>query len=77
VLVLSRFAGAAREMKEALLINPYDIGATAETLYRAIRLPVEERVRRLGALRRRLSRNTIQDWMDDIFAEVDRLRRPE
>lgn len=77
VLVLSRFAGAAREMKEALLVNPYDIGATADTLYRAIRLPAEERTRRLGALRKRLSRNTIQDWMDDIFAEVDRLRRPE
>lgn len=77
VLVLSRFAGAAREMKEALLINPYDIGATAETLYRAICLPAEERQRRLTALRRRLSRNTIQDWMDDIFAEVARLQRPE
>jgi trehalose 6-phosphate synthase len=77
VLVLSRFAGAAREMKEALLVNPYDIGATAETLYRAIRLPAEERTRRLTALRRRLARNTIQDWMDDIFAEVTRLRRSE
>lgn len=76
VLVLSRFAGAAREMKEALQINPYDVGATAETLYRAICLPAEERQRRLAMLRRRLSRNTIQDWMDDIFAEVARLRHP-
>jgi trehalose 6-phosphate synthase len=74
VLVLSRFAGAAREMREALPVNPYDIGATAETLYRAIRLPAAERERRLSALRRRLSRNTIQDWMDDIFAEVASLR---
>ncbi|HWA17144.1 MAG TPA: trehalose-6-phosphate synthase, partial [Gemmatimonadales bacterium] len=77
VLVLSRFAGAAREMKEALLVNPYDIGATSETLHRAIRMPVEERTRRLTMLRRRLSRNTIQDWMEDIFAEVGRLRRSE
>lgn len=76
-LVLSRFAGAAREMKEALLVNPYDIGATADTLYRAIRMPAEERSRRLNTLRRRLSRNTIQDWMEDIFAEVSRLRRAE
>lgn len=75
VLVLSRFAGAAREMREALLVNPYDVGATAETLLRAIHLPVAERERRLKALRRRLSRNTIQDWMDDIFAEVATLRR--
>jgi alpha,alpha-trehalose-phosphate synthase [UDP-forming] len=75
VLVLSRFAGAAREMREALLVNPYDIGATAETLRRAIRLPVPERERRLTALRRRLRRNSIQDWADDIFAEVASLRR--
>lgn len=75
VLVLSRFAGAAREMREALLVNPYDVGATAETLLRAIHLPVSERERRLKALRRRLTRNTIQDWMDDIFAEVASLRR--
>jgi len=74
VLVLSRFAGAAREMREALPINPYDIGATAEMLYRAICLPAAERTRRLAALRRRLTRNTLQDWMDDIFAEVASLR---
>ncbi len=75
VLVLSRFAGAAREMRESLLVNPYDVGATAETMLRAIRMPAAERERRLEALRRRLRRNTIQDWMDDIFAEVSSLRR--
>jgi len=75
VLLLSRFAGAAREMREALLVNPYDVGATAEALLRAIHMPVAERERRLNALRRRLRRNTIQDWMDDIFAEVSSLRR--
>ena len=74
VLVLSRFAGAAREMREALLVNPYDIGAVAETLYRAVTLAPEERERRMSLLRRRLERHTIQDWMSDIFAEVARLR---
>lgn len=75
VLVLSRFAGAAREMREALLVNPYDVGATAEAMLRAIRMPVTERERRLRALRGRLRRNTIQDWMEDIFAEVASVRR--
>ncbi|HWA58129.1 MAG TPA: trehalose-6-phosphate synthase [Gemmatimonadales bacterium] len=74
-LVLSRFAGAAREMREALLVNPYDVGATAEAVYRAIRMPVRERERRIRALGRRLQRNTIQDWMDDIFAEVASVRK--
>jgi trehalose 6-phosphate synthase len=77
VLLLSRFAGAAREMREALPVNPYDVGAMAETLYRALCLPAAERERRINALRRRLSRNTIQDWMDDIFAEVSRLQHED
>jgi len=74
ILVLSRFAGAARQLKEALLINPYDVGATAEALYRALTLPAEERERRSMALHHRVERHTIHDWMGDIFAEVDRLR---
>lgn len=74
VLVLSRFAGAAREMREALMVNPYDVGAVAEALYQAVAMPPEERERRMTALRRRVFRHTIQDWMDDIFAEVSRLR---
>ncbi len=75
VLVLSRFAGAAQEMREALLVNPYDLGAVAETLYRALTLPPAERERRMTLLRRRVQRHTIEDWMSDIFAEVARLRR--
>jgi trehalose 6-phosphate synthase len=75
VLVLSQFAGAAREMREALLVNPYDLGALTETLHRALTTPPEERERRLGQLRRRVERHTIHDWMGDIFAEVARLRR--
>jgi trehalose 6-phosphate synthase len=73
-LVLSRFAGAAREMREALLVNPYDLGALTGTLYRALSLSPEERERRLGLLRRRVERHTIHDWMAEIFAEVARLR---
>ncbi len=75
VLVLSRFAGAAREMREALLVNPYDVGAMAEVLYDAVTMPASDRESRLTALRRRVLRHTIQHWMDDIFAEVDRERR--
>ena len=46
VLVLSRFAGAAEQMKEALLVNPYDTQGTAEALQRALRMPKEERQQR-------------------------------
>lgn len=74
VLVLSRFAGAARELRQALLVNPYDTGAVAETLCRAVTMPPEERAERMTALRTAVARHTIQDWMNDIFAEVARLR---
>jgi trehalose 6-phosphate synthase len=74
VLILSRFAGAAQELREALLVNPYDIGSVAHAMYRAIELPEPERERRMAALRRRVHRHTISDWMEDIFAEVARLR---
>ena len=50
VLVLSRFAGAADEMHEALIVNPYDIAEVAEVLQRALQMPLEERKRRWQAL---------------------------
>jgi trehalose-6-phosphate synthase len=74
VLVLSRFAGAANEMREALLVNPYDVGALADTLRRALTMPPEEREQRMEQLRRRVHRHTIQDWRREIFAEVASLR---
>src|SRR6185436_19100037 len=46
VLVLSRFAGAAEQMKEALLVNPYDVQGTAATIERALLMSQEERVQR-------------------------------
>ena len=46
VLVLSRFAGAAEQLKDALLVNPYDTHGTAETIQQALQMPLEERQRR-------------------------------
>ena len=43
VLVLSRFAGAASTMRDAVIVNPYDIEGTAEATYQALRMPLEER----------------------------------
>ncbi|MEO8635117.1 MAG: trehalose-6-phosphate synthase [Gemmatimonadales bacterium] len=77
VLVLSRFAGAARELREALIVNPYDLGAVAATLHAALTLAPDERERRMRTLIRRLEGNTVQDWMDDSFAEVRRLSRDD
>lgn len=51
VLVLSTFAGAARELSDALMVNPYDIDAAATALLNAIAMPVDERRERLRRMR--------------------------
>ena len=50
VLVLSRFAGAAEQLKSALLVNPYDTQGTAQAIQRALAMPLEERRQRHAAL---------------------------
>ncbi|HEU4763507.1 MAG TPA: trehalose-6-phosphate synthase [Gemmatimonadales bacterium] len=75
VLVLSEFAGAAEDMAGAVLINPYDVGSTAEALARALKMSPRERAVRLAAMRRQLRGHTIHDWTETILREVDRLRR--
>jgi len=62
VLVLSRFAGAAEELKESLIVNPYDSEQVAEALQRAIHMPLDERRVRWTAMFERISRNDASSW---------------
>jgi trehalose 6-phosphate synthase len=62
VLVLSEFAGAADELKSALLINPHDIGGVKEAILRAIDMPRADRRKRMRALRRRVRENDVSHW---------------
>jgi len=62
VLVLSRFAGAAEQLREAVLVNPYDIPATADAIQRALRMPREERIERHQALLATIERYDVQWW---------------
>ncbi len=62
VLVLSEFAGAAAEMGEALMVNPYDEGRTAATVRRALEMPAEERRERMAALHKRVTHNNVFAW---------------
>ena len=62
VLVLSQFAGAANELKSALIVNPYDIEATAAAIARALTMPLEERKDRWNAMMAALRANSVQDW---------------
>jgi trehalose-6-phosphate synthase len=62
VLVLSRFAGAAEEMPEALLIHPYDVGGFARAIKEAVEMPEVERRRRMKKLRATVAGQDIYDW---------------
>jgi len=70
VLVLSEFAGAAAEMGEALLINPFDESRTAETIARALALDEQERRLRMTALHNRVLRNDVFHWGDRFLAAL-------
>jgi trehalose-6-phosphate synthase len=72
VLVLSELAGAAEELAEALIINPYDERGFANAIARSIDMPVWERRRRMQALRRRVAGRDVLAWASDI---LDRLER--
>lgn len=64
VLVLSRFAGAAEQLTEALLVNPYDTQATADAIERALRMPLDERRLRHGRLLAEIRRHDVHWWRE-------------
>ncbi len=67
VLVLSRFAGAAREMDGALIVNPYDVEATANAIGRAISMPVEARRERYNSMMPRIRTHDVAAWCRDYL----------
>ncbi|MEE9285798.1 MAG: trehalose-6-phosphate synthase [Dehalococcoidia bacterium] len=67
VLVLSEFCGAAETMKQALIVNPYDIEGTARTIYRALRMPLAERRNRWEHLFSEVRTNTSEAWCDGFL----------
>src|SRR5579872_6915140 len=70
VLVLSEFAGAAAEMGEALLINPFDEERTAGTISRALAMDEQERHLRMTALHNRVARNNVFHWGERFLASL-------
>ncbi len=62
VLVLSEFAGAAAELSDAVLVNPYDLDGTADAIDAALRMDGAQRRRRMWALRRHVMENDVHRW---------------
>jgi len=73
VLILSMFTGAARELTEALLINPYDIHGMADSIRAALKLPAEIRRKKVVSMRNKVRNNNIYKWAADIIDELVRI----
>lgn len=67
VLVLSRLAGAAETMQEALRVNPYNTDQVASALHQALIMDVTERTARMRALQRRERRDTVHEWVGNFL----------
>lgn len=74
VLVLSKFAGAAEELHEALIVNPYDVDDMARTLCRALTMPLVERKERQAALMRRIRKQDATAWLNSFIGALEESR---
>ncbi len=72
VLVLSEFAGASDELRQALLINPHDIEGLKDTILQAIAMPKRDRVRRMRALRKKVLTNDVARWSASFLDALTR-----
>lgn len=76
VLVLSRFAGASAQMKEALIVNPFSQEDVADAAKKALAMPVQERRRRWRALMEGVEQEDIVAWRDSFVAALEGARPP-
>lgn len=74
VLVLSRFAGAAWQMRDALIVNPFSQEDVADAVKRALKMPLDERRRRWRALMDGVERDDVSAWRDSFVAALHEAR---
>lgn len=78
VLILSEFAGAAAQLaRGALIVNPFDLERTADSIYTAFRMSPEERRRRMKILRSEVRRNDVKRWVNWFFSSHHQEREKE
>ena len=70
VLVLSRFTGAAVELRDALLVNPYDVVGVAEAIHAGLEMSREERRERMQRMRRQVMEYNIYMWAANILGDL-------
>jgi alpha,alpha-trehalose-phosphate synthase [UDP-forming] len=71
VLVLSEFAGAARELRRALVVNPRDLEGTAGAIHAALTIDTEDAHHRMVLLRQQVRRHDVHDWAESFLRAVE------
>ena len=74
VLILSRFTGAARELRDAIIVNPYDVQATGDSIAQALEMDVSEIRDRMRRMRRTVKDHNIYWWAGTLIGELCDLR---
>ena len=75
VLVLSTFAGASRELADALLVNPFDTAAVGEAIFQALTMPADEMRGRMRRMRDTVRANNVFRWAGSMLLDAARIRR--
>ena len=74
VLILSTFAGAARELSDALLVNPYDVTQLSEAIHQALEMPETEQATRMQWMRRSVKEHNIYRWAANLLSDLTEIR---
>ena len=77
VLILSQFTGSARELDDAVLMNPFSVEEMAHAIHRAITMPVEERNHRMRRLREQVAYNNVYRWAGKLLSTLLKIEVPE
>ncbi len=67
VLILSEMAGASKELYESLTVNPFDLNDMSDKIYKAVKMPLDEQIKRNRSMQKRLKRYTVSYWANDFM----------
>jgi trehalose 6-phosphate synthase len=76
-LILSRFTGATRELRDALVVNPYDTEQLAEAIRTALEMEAEERQARMRRMRQIVKEHNVYRWAGSLITELSEIRIDE
>jgi alpha,alpha-trehalose-phosphate synthase [UDP-forming] len=74
VLILSTFAGAALELGDALLVNPYDVQQLAEAIHRSLDMPEEQQASRMMHMRAQVREHNVYRWAANLLSDLTEIR---